>query len=201
MNRGALADLSDTFRPMRRSSYLSRNLDALLAGDVGRMLRTNCERHHAWRALILSAQRRQGRTFSATTADFWTFSPPLPKQRVKLRIGGGEAPLKMVSSTFLGPRLLDDTKPDLDRTRMAAGGECCVCTAAGAAPLRRRRCGLRQSARDRRAAEGSSSSLAAALAASTCRAPDYASQHERCLRRCCVADGAAPYHQRVGTFM
>merc|ERR1712196_216803 len=91
------------------------------------------------------------------------------------------------------------TKPDMDRTRMAAGGECCVCTAAGAAPLRRRRCGLRQSARDRRAAEGSSSSLAAALAASTCRAPDYASQHERCLRRCCVADGAAPYPRRHGT--
>ena len=45
-------------------------VDARLAGDVGRMLRTNCERRHAWSALILSAQRRQGRTFSAKTAHF-----------------------------------------------------------------------------------------------------------------------------------
>ena len=41
----------------------------------------------------------------------------------------------------------------------------------------------------------------AALAASTCRAPRYASVNERCFSHCCVADGAAPYHQRVGTFV
>ena len=38
MNRDALTDLSDTFSPMWRSSYEAENLDARLAGDVGRML-------------------------------------------------------------------------------------------------------------------------------------------------------------------
>ena len=84
---------------------------------------------------------------------------------------------------------------------MAVGGECCVCTAAGAAPLRRRRCGLRHSALDRHASGRSSTSLVAARDASTRRAPDYASLNERCFRRCCVADGAAPYRERVGTFV
>ena len=100
---------------------------------------------------------------------------------------------------FLGPAAYGRMQPDLDRTYMAAAVECCVCTAAGAAPLRRRCCGLRRSARDRRDAEGCSSSSVAARDASTRRAPDYASQHERCFRHCCVESGSAPYPQRVGT--
>ena len=106
---------------------------------------------------------------------------------------------KKVSSMFLGPAAYGRMQPDLDRTYMAAAVECCVCTAAGAAPLRRRCCDLRRSARDRRDAEGCSSSSVAARDASTRRAPDYASQHERCFRHCCVESGSAPYPQRVGT--
>ena len=67
MNRDALADLSDVILPMRRSSCEAENLDARLAGDVGRTLRTRREQRHAWRLVIWSAQRRQGRAFPAKT--------------------------------------------------------------------------------------------------------------------------------------
>ena len=68
MNRDALADLSDMIPSICRSRYEAENLDARLAGDVGRMLRTRREQRHAWRLVIWSAQRRQGRAFAAKSS-------------------------------------------------------------------------------------------------------------------------------------